>query len=900
MIDETTGQIWLTGFRIASRLRRERQTAESPEVIAGTLPYMAPEQTGWLNRSIDSRSDLYALGVMLYEMTTGTLPFSATDPLEWVHCHVARQPIPPAERVTGIPPVVSAIIMRLLAKSAEQRYQTAAGIERDLQRCLAQWEAGRRIDDFTLGEHDISDRLLIPERLYGRAREIETLLAAFDRVAATGTPELMLVSGCAGVGKSSLVNALHEALVPPRGLFASGKFDQYKRGIPYATLVQALQSLVRRLLVRNDAELADWRAAFDAALGPHGQLIVDLVPELKLIVGEQQPVPDLPPQEAQRRFQLVFQRFIQVFARPEHPLALFIDDLQWLDTATLDLLEHLLAQPDLRHVLVIGAYRDTEVDAAHPLGPKLEAIRRGGAAVHEIALAPLTREDLTQLVADSLHSTPERIAALGRLVYDKTAGNPFFATQFLTALGDEGLLTFDQAQARWSWDIDAIHARSYTENVADLMSDSLARLPAETQRALQRFACIGNSAEVTTLALVFGTSAEGVDAALAPAVRLQLVEPLTGSYRFLHDRVQEAAYALVPESQRAGEHLRIGRLLVAHTPPDKRDEAIFEIVNQLNRGATLVRRPGGAGATVRAQPDCRHPRQGLGGVPRCARGISPRAPMRCRTTPGRAAPRSRSRWSSVAANASSSSAISRRPRSGSPAWRRMPRTWLTRRRSRACVSLSIPCSAAATERSRSGSRISPRSAWRGRPHPTDQDVVEEHERLWRLLGGRPIESLFDLPLLSDPAIGATLNVLTELQGPAYWTDQNLEHLLRLRTVNLSIEHGNTDASAVAYAYVGVVLGARFGEYAAGYRFGLLGLDLVDKKGLDRGKVRAVPECGRVCRAVGSALARGSPAARPSVGGRRGLATARLLHHVVLQQPGDARFRQRRAPRRGAA
>ena len=280
------------------------------------------------------------------------------------------------------------------------------------------------------------------------------------------------MSGCAGVGKSSLVNALHEVLVSPRGLFASGKFDQYTRGIPYATLVQAVQSLVRRLLVRNDAELADWRAAFDAALGPHGQLIVDLVPELKLIVGEQQPVPDLPPQEAQRRFQLVFQRFIQVFARPEHPLALLIDDLQWLDIATLDLLEHLLAQPDLRHVLVIGAYRDTEVDAAHPLGPKLKAIRRSGTAVHEIALAPLTPEDLTQLVADSLHSTAERIAALGRLVYDKTAGNALFATQFLTALGGglrrrPGTGALVMGHRRFTPELHREHA--------DLVSHSLAR-----------------------------------------------------------------------------------------------------------------------------------------------------------------------------------------------------------------------------------------------------------------------------------------------------------------------------------------------------------------------------------------------------------------------------------------
>jgi hypothetical protein len=352
-----------------------------------------------MNRSIDSRSDLYALGVTLYEMLTGRLPFTASDPMEWVHCHVARRPIPPAERREDLPPPLSAIIMRLLAKTAEDRYQTAAGVERDLRRCETQWNAERRIDDFPLGERDTPDRLLIPERLYGREREIGILLAAFDRVVTTGTPEMVVVSGYAGIGKTSVVNELHKALVPPRALFASGKFDQYKRGIPYATLAQAFQSLVRRLLVKSDAEMAVWRAAFGEALGPNGQLMIDLVPELKLIVGEQPPLPDLPPREAQRRFQLVFQRFIRVFARPEHPLALFVDDLQWLDSATLDLLEEVLTQSDVQNLLVIGAYRDNEVDSAHPLVRKLQDIREAGAAVHEIALAPLTRRDLTRLVA---------------------------------------------------------------------------------------------------------------------------------------------------------------------------------------------------------------------------------------------------------------------------------------------------------------------------------------------------------------------------------------------------------------------------------------------------------------------------------------------------------------------
>jgi len=376
--------------------------------------------------------------VTLYEMLTGNLPFTATDPIEWVHCHIARQPVPPGERLKGIPGPVSAIVMKLLAKTAEERYQTAAGLERDLRRCLAQWEADRRIDAFPLGQQDRPDRLLIPEKLYGREREIEKLLASFDRVLKGGTPELVLVAGYSGIGKSSVVNELHKVIVPPRGLFASGKFDQYKRDIPYSTLAQAFQSLTRRLLAKSEADLAPWRAALLEALGPNGRLMIDLVPELKHIIGDQPPVPDLPPQDARRRFQVVFRRFIGVFARPDHPLALFLDDLQWLDAATLDLLEDLLTPEGVQHLMLIGAYRDNEVTAAHPLMRKLEAIRSAGANVQEITLAPLAAEDVRQLIADALRCEPERAASLAQLAHEKTAGNPFFLVQFLHTLAEEG------------------------------------------------------------------------------------------------------------------------------------------------------------------------------------------------------------------------------------------------------------------------------------------------------------------------------------------------------------------------------------------------------------------------------------------------------------------------------
>jgi predicted ATPase/signal transduction histidine kinase len=827
LVDVASSGVWLTGFGIASRLPRERANPEPPDEIAGTLAYMAPEQTGRMNRSIDTRSDLYSLGVTFYEMLTGMLPFAAVDPMEWVHCHIARQPVPPGQRTVEIPSVLSAIVMKLLAKTSEERYQTAAGVEADLRRCLAELESLGRVDPFPLGAHDASGRLLIPERLYGREREIETLLASFNRVVDRGTPELVLVSGYSGVGKSAVVNELHKALVPSRGLYASGKFDQYKRDIPYATLAQAFQSLVRSLLSQSEAQLGRWRDSFSEALGSNGQLIVNLVPELELIIGRLPPVAELPPQQAKNRFQMVFRRFLGVFARKEHPLALFLDDLQWLDSATLDLLEHLFTHSEVRHVLLVGAYRDNEVGRSHPLVRTLEAIRKTDARVREIVLAPLGLSDVGQLIADALHCEPERVRTFAQLVNERTGGNPFFAIQFLIALADEGLIAFDSAANVWAWDITRIHAKNYTDNVVDLMVRKLKRLSIDTQDALKQLACLGNTAKSGRLALIQSDTEEAMHERLWEAVHAGLVLQQGDSYQFLHDRIQQAAYSLIPEERRANVHLHIGRKLLANMTADEVTEQLFEVANQFYRGAALI---------VDQDEKTR------------VATINLRA--------GRKAKASAAYESARAHFASGIALLHERD------WESQHE--LTFSLSLECAECELLCGSRKkaaqqivelVQRAASNVELADASCLEINlhvltgehpqaidsalaclrlfgidlpAHPTSEQVQAEYETIWQTLRGRRFESLIDLPLMTDPKIQAALQVLSVLAGPATFTDFQLFCLLACRMVSVSMQHGMSGAAAYAYACLGSVLGANFHRYREGYRLARLACDLVEK------------------------------------------------------------------------
>ncbi|OSI50043.1 ATP-binding sensor histidine kinase [Bradyrhizobium canariense] len=843
LVNTASDEVRLTGFGIASRLTRERQSVQPPEFIGGTLAYMAPEQTGRMNRSIDSRTDIYSLGVTLYEMLTGSLPFTASDPMEWIHCHIARQARAPSERATGIPDVLSSIVMKLLAKTAEERYQTAGGIESDLRRCLREWQLHGVIEPFALAAHDTSDQLLIPEQLYGREREIAALLASFDRVVAQGAPELVLISGYAGVGKSSLVNELHKVLVAPRGLFAAGKFDQYKRDIPYATLAQAFQALVRKILAKSEAELGRWRETLLHALQPHGDLIVDLVPELKLIIGEQEPIAELPAPDARRRFHLVLRRFIGVFARPEHPLALFLDDLQWLDTATLDLLEDLLTQESVPHLLLIGAYRDNEIDASHPLIRKLGSIKAAGtSSIEEITLGALDAQHVSRLIAEALRCETDRVANLAQLILQKTDGNPFFINQFLSTLTDEGLIAFDSVHSRWSWDLKRIREKVYTDNVADLMIGKLVRLPIATQLALQQLACLGNIATTAMLAIVHDATEQELHASLVEARRQDLVDFLESSYRFAHDRVHEAAYALIPIERRAAAHLRIGRMLVAHTPPGKLDEAVFEIVNQLNRASSLVTAPEereqlaefNLMAGKRAQASCAYASAlnylTIGAALLTGDGRQDRRELSF----GLELARAHCEFAS-----GTIAEAEKRLRSLS-----IRAVTTAERVAVACLQVDLYQGIDRSDEAVAVGLRSLRQLGVDLPErPTEADARRAYDGIWTRLGARAIEDLINLPLMSDPDSLAAVDLLTRVAIPGHYFDSwHLFALAVCTAVSIGLERGHSDASCIAYAQLGT-LATYFGQFDAGYRFGWLGCELVERPGLQRFQARTFETFG---------------------------------------------------------
>ncbi|MDB9514153.1 AAA family ATPase [Kamptonema animale CS-326] len=610
LIHPQSKKIKLIDFSIASLLPRETQEIQTTKDLEGTLAYLSPEQTGRMNRGIDYRSDFYCLGITFYELLTGSLPCTSEDAMELVHYHLAKQPIPIHQVNSENPVILSEIVSKLIAKNAEDRYQSALGIKHDLELCLAQLQTKGTIEFFEIGKRDISDRFTIPEKLYGRETEVKQLLSAFDRVV-TSTAEMMLVAGFSGIGKTAVVNEVHKPIVRQRGYFIKGKYDQFQRNIPFSAFVQAFRDLMGQVLSESDEQLPTWTTNLLSAVGDNGQVLIDVIPELENIIGKQPPALELSGTAAQNRFNLLFQKFVQVFTSQARPLVIFLDDLQWADSASLDLLKILVQ--DTGHLLILGAYRDNEVSPVHPFILTVDEIIKTGATVNTITLKTLRETDLNRLVADTLNCELSLAQPLTKLVYQKSQGNPFFATQFLKALHNEELISFNWEIQNWQCDIVQVNDLAITDDIVEFMGLQLQKLPIPTQDALKLAACMGAQFDLHTLAIVSQQSEIETATLLWRALQEGLILPISnvykfyqfdGSnclsseeetsdrqiarYRFLHDRVQQAAYSLIPSDQKQATHLRIGQLLQQNLPKIEKEEKLFDIVGHLNLGIELM------------------------------------------------------------------------------------------------------------------------------------------------------------------------------------------------------------------------------------------------------------------------------------------------------------------------
>ena len=841
-----TGELKLIDFSIATVLNQETPALKNPSVLEGTLAYISPEQTGRMNRSLDYRTDFYSLGATLYELLLHRLPFDTSDPMELVHCHIAQQPTPPRDIDSDIPAAISDIVMKLMAKTAEDRYQSAWGLKADLEACLAQLQTHGKIVDFVLGSQDISDKFQIPQKLYGRDAEVETLLNAFDRTS-DGKTEMMLVAGYSGIGKSVLVQEIYKPITQRQGYFISGKFDQFQRTIPYSAIVAAFSELVRLLLTETESNLQQWKDKILNAVGPNGQIIIDTIPEVELIIGPQPPVQELGPTEAQNRFNFVFQNFIQVFCAPEHPLVIFLDDLQWADSATLKLIELMMGDENTQYLFLIGAYRDNEVIPTHPLSIQLDTLRNAGVTIGQIELRPLGLDCVAQLIGDTLHRDSEQVRSLAELVVEKTDGNPFFVNEFLKTLYSENLLVFEPPQpdnpGGWQWDIDRIRSLAITDNVVDLMIDKLKKLPEATQQVLRLVACIGNQFDLNTLSLIHEKEASATFQDLLPAIQDGLILPISEAdvseeelinfpllilnYKFLHDRVQQAAYALIDDSHKQAVHLKIGRLLLANTPEEYWSERIFDLVDHLNVARNLIADPDERIDLARLNLD--------------------------------AGKKAIDATAYVAAQQYLATGIDCLDES---AWNTHYELYFSLHKQRALIEylngnfelsrdltyLTLEKSKTALEQADVYNLLLIQNTLSAK---YDDAVVAGRKALALLgvelpaenfaeaigvqfgqakenLGDRAIPSLINAPNLNDPEKQIALQLFNNLLPSAYFIDPQLWTLCILQPANLSLKYGHTAESAAFYANYGILLAAVFGDYRAAYEFGQVALQLSEK------------------------------------------------------------------------
>lgn len=864
-----TQQLKIIDFGISTALSRETLTLKNPTVLEGTLAYISPEQTGRMNRSLDYRTDFYSLGVTFYKLLTHRLPFESSDALELIHYHLALEPVPPHVIDPEIPVIVSEIVLKLLAKTAQERYQSAWGIKTDLEQCLIQLQHSSRIESFTLTQQDISDKFHIPEKLYGREREVETLLAAIARIAggrdnqensislpprgnlSSSQVELMLIAGYSGIGKSVLVQEIYQPITQQRGYFISGKFNQYQRNIPYFAIAQAFGSLIKQLLTEDEVQLCQWRDNLLTALASNSRVITQVIPALELIVGNQPDVPVLPPTEAQNRFNQVFQNFIRVFTQPEHPLVIFLDDLQWADNASLKLIQLLATATEGQSLLLMGAYRDNEVNASHPLIQMVEQIRQGGGVVNQLFLSPLSLPNINQLIADTLRCQPEDSLPLADLVQQKTGGNPFFMNEFLKSLYTERLLEFDRQTEKWQWSIEQIQNQELTDNIVDLMAGKIQKLNEQTQQVLQLSACIGNSFDLETLAFAAELSQRETAQALAVAIAEGLIVsmsnahksvvldvPLRGDayggklrslveYKFAHDRIQQAAYSLIPEAERKNVHLQIGKQLLRQVSAQQREQNIFDITNQLNLGKELIKiqseRDELAQLNLLAGEKAKASTAYNSALRYFQTGLDLLADNCWQTQYDLAL----ALYSLTAETAYLNGRLDQMEQLVS----RVLENARTLEAKIKVYEVKIQAYAGQMqflEALEIGLQSLAELGVHWPAAPTSEEIQRSFSNTAFKLQGKRVEDLLHLPPMTDAIACLSIRLLANLMAPAYQAAPALFPLIILEMVNLSINYGNHDLSAFAFASYSNILGSVLLEIETAYQFVQLALKLLDQ------------------------------------------------------------------------
>lgn len=840
-------QIKIIDFGISSTLPREEPELQNLQVIEGMLPYISPEQTGRMNRGIDYRTDYYSLGVVFYEMATGQLPFQSQDALELVHAHIAKLPPNPHEVDNNVPEAVAAIILKLMAKTAEERYQSTFGLKADLQHCLTQWQSHAQIVPFSLGKQDISSRFSIAGKLYGREAERQLLLDAFSRVN-TGNSELTLVTGYAGVGKSRLIHEIRKPVAESHGYFIAGKFDQFKRNVPYASIVQALQEWVQQILTQNDAVIHTWRERILNALGSNAQVIVEVIPNLTAIIGPQPPLPELGAVESQNRFNLAFKHFIQTLADKEHPLVIFLDDLQWADNPSLSLLETLLGNLDSRYLLVIGAYRDNEIDATHPLVLTLEALKKD-TRITNINLQPLRLEHVKDLLIDTLHRDTAAIQPLADISYSKTHGNPFFLTQFLQQLYHSGLIEFDLKKGHWQWDIAGIQHKEFTDNVVEFMADKVRQLAPQTQQILKIAACLGNRFDIQTLAIIEQRTTQQIAKDLWQALEEGLVLPIddaykyvaqlstkNATYQFLHDRVQQAAYSLIPEQERNTLHLTVGRLLLKNTPEEELVEKALPIANHLNAGISQLNDPAEklaiaklnliAGqkskASVAYQPALNYLQMGIALLTDDSWKNHYDLTLALYTEAVEAAYLANvfdvmSELAQIVFQHGNNALDAIKTYEVKLAY------FSSQHQFEEAIDLGIKAL-------KLFGIILPKQPSKGK-------LILALLRTKWLLRGKSIDDLYHLPPMTDAHWQAAMRILSAVIAPTYLANQQLFLLMTLKVVELTVKYGVTPQSALGYTAYAVILCTVLNDVEKGYQYGRLALQLVDQLQADRQKTQ---------------------------------------------------------------